>query len=91
RFCEALIAIRREIKDVEDGRFAVTESPLRHAPHTVFDLADDHWNRSYSRSEACFPAGSPRLDKYWAPVGRIDNAWGDRNLFCSCPPISAGE
>ena len=91
RFCDAMIAIRREIKEVEDARFPITESPLRHAPHTVHDIAADDWNRPYSRMEGCFPAGSPRMDKYWAPVGRIDNAWGDRNLVCSCPPINTYE
>jgi len=87
RFCEAMIAIRREIAEVEAGRFAAADSPLRHAPHTVHDLADDNWSRSYSRSEGCFPAGSARTDKYWCPVGRVDNVYGDRNLICSCPPV----
>jgi glycine dehydrogenase len=87
RFCEAMIAIRREIKEIESGRFPVDESPLRRAPHTVHDLADDEWNRPYSRAEGCFPAGTSRVDKYWSPVGRIDNAYGDRNLFCSCLPV----
>jgi glycine dehydrogenase len=89
RFCDAMIAIRKEISEVENGRFAITESPLRHAPHTVHDLADDEWDRAYSRKEACFPAGAPVNDKYWAPVGRIDNAYGDRNLICACPPVEA--
>ncbi|MDQ8731816.1 aminomethyl-transferring glycine dehydrogenase [Bradyrhizobium sp. LHD-71] len=89
RFCEAMIAIRREIADVESGKWKITESPLRHAPHTVHDLADDTWNRPYSRSEACFPDGVSRTDKYWCPVGRVDNVYGDRNLVCSCPPIDA--
>jgi glycine dehydrogenase len=84
-----MIAIRREISEVETGRFAITESPLRHAPHTVLDLADDEWNRSYSRKEGCFPVGASVRDKYWAPVGRIDNAYGDRNLVCACLPIEA--
>jgi glycine dehydrogenase len=84
RFCDAMIAIRREIAEVENGRFTIEQSPLRHAPHTVYDLADDEWNRAYSRAEGAFPAGSARLDKYWSPVGRIDNVYGDRNLFCSC-------
>ena len=63
--------------------------PLRHAPHTVEDVADDAWNRSYPRSEGCFPAGTARRDKYWSPVGRVDNVYGDRNLVCSCPPVEA--
>jgi glycine dehydrogenase len=89
RFCNAMIAIRREISEVETGRFAIADSPLRHAPHTVHDLADDEWIRAYSRKEACFPVGAPIHDKYWAPVGRIDNAYGDRNLVCACLPLEA--
>jgi glycine dehydrogenase len=85
RFCDAMIAIRREIADVERGRFAIDDSPLRHAPHTVYDLADDAWNRKYSRSEGAFPHGSARTDKYWSPVNRVDNVHGDRNLICLCP------
>jgi glycine dehydrogenase len=88
RFCDAMIAIRREIAEIESGRFKVEASPLRHAPHTVHDIADDAWQRAYSRSEGCFPAGSSRSDKYWCPVGRIDNVYGDRNLVCSCPPVT---
>jgi glycine dehydrogenase len=88
RFCDAMIAIRREIAEIEQGRWKVEASPLRHAPHTVHDIADDAWARAYSRSEGCFPAGSARIDKYWSPVGRVDNVYGDRNLVCSCPPIT---
>jgi glycine dehydrogenase len=86
RFCEAMIAIRNEIREVENGRFAIADSPLRHAPHTVHDLADDNWNRQYSRAEGVFPQGVSRTDKYWSPVGRVDNVYGDRNLFCQCVP-----
>ena len=85
RFCDAMIAIRKEIADVENGRFPITDSPLRHAPHTVYDLVED-WTRPYPKEEGCFPSGSAKMDKYWCPVGRIDNAYGDRNLICSCPP-----
>ncbi|HEY0235891.1 MAG TPA: aminomethyl-transferring glycine dehydrogenase [Afipia sp.] len=88
RFCEAMIAIRREIADVEAGRWPIEASPLRQAPHTVHDIADDNWQRPYARAEGCFPAGSSRTDKYWSPVGRVDNVHGDRNLVCSCPPVS---
>ena len=87
RFCDAMIAIRREIAEVESGRWKIEASPLRHAPHTVHDIADDGWTRPYSRAEGCFPAGSSRTDKYWCPVGRVDNVYGDRNLVCSCPPV----
>ena len=88
RFCDAMIAIRKEIAEVENGRFKIEASPLRHAPHTVHDIADDEWKRAYSRAEGCFPDGVSRTDKYWCPVGRVDNVYGDRNLVCSCPPVS---
>ncbi|HLI98302.1 MAG TPA: aminomethyl-transferring glycine dehydrogenase [Bradyrhizobium sp.] len=88
RFCEAMIAIRQEIAEIESGRFGVEASALRHAPHTVHDIADDIWARAYGRAEGCFPKGTSRTDKYWCPVGRIDNVYGDRNLVCSCPPVS---
>jgi glycine dehydrogenase len=87
RFCDAMIAIRHEISEIESGRWKVEASPLRHAPHTVHDIADDAWSRAYSRAEGCFPAGVSRTDKYWCPVGRVDNVYGDRNLVCSCPPM----
>jgi glycine dehydrogenase len=88
RFCDAMIAIRNEISEVEKGRWKIEASPLRHAPHTVHDIADDAWARAYSRVEGCFPAGVSRTDKYWCPVGRVDNVYGDRNLVCSCPPMA---
>ena len=88
RFCDAMIAIRKEVAEIESGRWKVEASPLRHAPHTVHDIADDAWARAYSRSDGCFPVGSARSDKYWCPVGRIDNVYGDRNLVCSCPPVA---
>jgi glycine dehydrogenase len=88
RFCDAMIAIRREIAEVEAGRWPIEASPLRNAPHTVHDIADDNWQRPYSRADGCFPDGTSRTDKYWSPVGRVDNVYGDRNLVCSCPPVS---
>ena len=88
RFCDAMIAIRNEITEIESGRWKVEASPLRHAPHTVHDIADDDWSRAYTRAEGCFPAGVSRMDKYWSPVGRVDNVYGDRNLVCSCPPVT---
>ena len=88
RFCDAMIAIRQEIAEIESGRWKVEASPLRHAPHTVHDIADDGWQRAYSRADGCFPAGTSRSDKYWWPVGRVDNVYGDRNLVCSCPPVA---
>lgn len=87
RFIDAMIAIRKEIADVESGRFTAEESPLRHAPHTTQDIASDEWTRKYSRAEGCFPKGTARVGKYWPPVSRIDNAYGDRNLVCVCPPL----
>ena len=85
RFCDAMIAIREEIATVQAGRYSIEQSPLRHAPHTVHDLVDATWDRPYSREEAVFPKGVARTDKYWCPVGRVDNVWGDRNLMCLCP------
>ncbi len=87
RFCDAMIAIREEIRAVEVGRVKAADSPLRHAPHTVADLITSHWTRAYSREEGCFPSALRRMDKYFPPVGRLDNSYGDRNLICSCPPI----
>ena len=88
RFINALLAIRAEIKAVEDGEISATDSPLRHAPHTVEDLVAD-WTRKYPREQGCFPPGAFRVDKYWPPVGRVDNVFGDRNLVCTCPPVES--
>jgi len=87
RFITALKAIRREIEDVVQGRHDAAASPLRHAPHTVEDLVAEDWDRPYSREQGCFPPGAFRVDKYWPPVGRVDNVAGDRNLICTCPPM----
>ncbi|MDN5744788.1 MAG: aminomethyl-transferring glycine dehydrogenase, partial [Nocardioidaceae bacterium] len=87
RFCAAMIAIKAEIDRVGAGEWGVEESPLRHAPHTARALVGE-WDRSYSREEAVFPSGIG-VDKYWPPVARIDQAYGDRNLMCSCPPLEA--
>jgi glycine dehydrogenase len=89
RFCDAMIAIRDEIRRVESGEWTSEESPLRHAPHTADDLLDDKWARAYPRELAAYPVPSLRRTKYWPPVGRVDNGHGDRNLMCSCPPIDA--
>ncbi len=88
RFINALLAIRAEIKAVEDGEISAEDSPLRHAPHTVEDLVAD-WTRAYPREQGCFPPGAFRVDKYWPPVGRVDNVFGDRNLVCTCPPVES--
>ncbi|MGW8379525.1 aminomethyl-transferring glycine dehydrogenase [Streptomyces sp. ODS28] len=86
RFCEAMIAIRAEVEKVGQGEWPADDNPLRNAPHTGAQLAGD-WPHPYGREEAVFPAGVQASDKYWPPVRRIDGAYGDRNLVCSCPPI----
>ena len=88
RFITAMLAIRAEIRAVENGEISSEDSPLRHAPHTVEDLVAD-WTRKYPREQGCFPPGSFRVDKYWPPVGRVDNVYGDRNLICVCPPLES--
>jgi glycine dehydrogenase len=88
RFVEALIAIRAEIRRIEGGEWDATDNPLRQAPHTASCLAGE-WDHAYTRSEAVFPLESVRAAKYWPPVRRIDGAYGDRNLVCSCPPVEA--
>ena len=87
RFCEAMVSIHREIRAIETRRHALEDSPLRRAPHTIRDLVTAEWNRPYSRAAGCLPAGAAQADKYWPPVGRVDNTYGDRNLLCSCPPL----
>ncbi|WP_230374326.1 aminomethyl-transferring glycine dehydrogenase [Pontivivens ytuae] len=86
RFIAAMLSIREEARAIEDGTLDRENNPLAHAPHTMEDLVGD-WDRPYSREQACFPPGAFRVDKYWAPVNRVDNAYGDRNLVCSCPPL----
>ncbi len=90
RFCDAMIAIRGEIDRVAAGDWPAGDNPLANAPHTALSLAGD-WPHPYTRAEAAYPAGVVAKSKYWAPVGRIDGAWGDRNLVCSCPPPEAFE
>jgi glycine dehydrogenase len=91
RFIEAMISIRAEIDQVAHGEFSVTDSPLRNAPHTAAAAISSDWNRAYPREQAVFPVKSLKQDKYFPPVGRIDGAAGDRNLICSCPPLSEFE
>jgi glycine dehydrogenase len=91
RFCDALIAIREEIRAIEEGREDRTINALKGAPHTADVLAADGWDRPYSRQQAGWPAPWTREHKYWPPVSRIDNAWGDRHLICACPPLDAYE
>jgi glycine dehydrogenase len=87
RFCEAMLAIREEIRDIEEGRISRDVNPLKLAPHTMEDLVRD-WDRPYSREQGCFPPGAFRVDKYWPPVNRVDNVHGDRHLICTCPPMT---
>ncbi len=84
RFCDAMLEIRQEIRDIEEGRIEGANSPLKRAPHTVEDLVGA-WDRPYSRETGCYPVGAFRVDKYWPPVNRVDNAWGDRHLVCVRP------
>mgnify|MGYP001788317133 CR=1 FL=1 len=87
RFCDAMIAIREEIRKIEDGTWPRDNNPLKHAPHTAEVVTASAWDRPYAREVAAFPAKWVREHKFWPFVGRIDNAWGDRNLVCSCPPM----
>jgi glycine dehydrogenase len=93
RFCDAMIAIRQEIAKVESGPaqggWSREDNPLKHAPHTAASLLAAEWTRPYSREQAAYPVAALKRQKYWVPVGRVDNVHGDRNLFCSCVPMSA--
>ncbi|GLX01839.1 aminomethyl-transferring glycine dehydrogenase [Microtetraspora sp. NBRC 16547] len=91
RFADAMIAIRGEIARVASGEYDRTDNPLRNAPHTAACLVADEWPHPYSRTVAAYPVPSLRDNKYWSPVRRIDQAYGDRNLVCSCPPLEAYE
>jgi len=92
RFCDAMIAIRDEIRKVESGPsqggWPREDNPLKNAPHTAASLLAADWTHPYTREQAAYPVASLRGGKYWSPVGRVDNVWGDRNLSCSCPPLS---
>jgi glycine dehydrogenase len=89
RFCDAMIAIRAEIARVERGEWPQDDNPLKHAPHTAASLIGGEWTRPYTREQAAYPVPGLKRQKYWPPVGRVDNVHGDRNLFCSCVPMSA--
>ena len=91
RFCDAMIAVKQEINQVASGQFSLDDNPLVHAPHTAAVVTADNWTRGYSRSQAAYPVTSVRANKYWPPVGRLDNVYGDSNLICSCPLISDYE
>ena len=91
RFCEAMIAIREEIRAIEEGRMDRQNNALKNAPHTAEDAMSSEWDRPYTREQAIFPAPWVKERKFWPYVGRIDNAWGDRNLMCLCPPVESYE
>jgi len=89
RFCDAMIAIRAEIAAVAAGTLDRADNPLKHAPHTVGEVAGAEWPHAYSRGQAAFPLPFVRAAKYWPPVKRVDNVYGDRNLVCTCAPLEA--
>ena len=91
RFCDAMIAIRAEIAQVESGAWPQDDNPLKNAPHTAPALLKTNWPHAYTREQAAYPVAGLRQLKYWSPVGRVDNVYGDRNLFCSCVPLSEYE
>ena len=88
RFIDAMIAIRAEIREIEQGRWPDDDNPLKHAPHTAAATSADEWAHPYSRTRAAYPVPGLRASKYWSPVGRVDNVYGDRHLVCTCPPVS---
>jgi glycine dehydrogenase len=87
RFCEAMIAIRDEIRAIEEGRMDRKSNPLKHAPHTAAAIAGETWDRPYPREQGLFPLPWVRDGKFYPAVARIDNVYGDRNLVCLCPPV----
>jgi glycine dehydrogenase len=89
RFCDALIAIREEIRRIEEGTLDRQDNPLKRAPHTMAAVVSSDWSRPYTREEAAFPAPWTRERKFWPAVARVESAYGDRNLVCACPPTDA--
>jgi glycine dehydrogenase len=89
RFCDAMLRIRAEIRAIEDGSMDRQNNPLKNAPHTSRDVCGPEWSRPYTREQAAFPAPWLHEHKYWPPSARIDNAYGDRNLMCTCPPMES--
>ena len=87
RFCDAMISIRKEIDAIANGKTDRQNNLLKNAPHTTRQIASEKWDHPYSREQAAFPAPWTREHKFWPSVARIDNVYGDRNLFCSCPPV----
>jgi glycine dehydrogenase len=91
RFCDAMIAIRAEIEEVANGSMDKTDNVLKNAPHTAESIIADNWSHAYAREKAAYPVRGLRASKFWPSVGRVNNAYGDRTLVCTCPPIEAYE
>ena len=89
KFCDAFISIRKEVKMVQNGVFDKEDNPLKNAPHTNLELSSDSWTHNYTREQAAFPLAYLKINKFWAPVARVDNVHGDRNLICSCPSVDS--
>ena len=87
RFCDTLIKIKEEIEKIKSGEFDKSDNPIKNAPHTHVELASNDWKHKYSREEAAYPSEFLKTNKFWPPVGRVDNVYGDKNLFCSCPSM----
>ncbi|HEY4154529.1 MAG TPA: glycine dehydrogenase (aminomethyl-transferring), partial [Puia sp.] len=91
RFCDAMIAIHGEMQEIADGKMDKSDNPLKHAPHTQGVICTDEWNHAYGRERAAFPLAFTRANKFWPSAGRINNTYGDRNLICTCEPVSHYE
>mgnify|MGYP001494618293 CR=1 FL=1 len=87
RFCDTLIKIKQEIEKIKSGEFDKIDNPIKNAPHTDTELSSDVWEHKYSRQEAAYPASFLKQNKFWPPVARVDNVYGDKNIFCTCPSM----
>ena len=87
RFCDTLIKIKQEIEKIKSGEFDKIDNPIKNAPHTDSELASDNWEHKYTRQEAAYPSKFLRANKFWPPVARVDNVYGDKNIFCTCPSM----
>ena len=91
RFCDAMIAIHQEIQLIADGKMDKTDNPLKNAPHTQIMICANEWDHAYGREDAAFPLNYVKANKFWPAIGRINNTYGDRNLICTCEPVSSYE
>ena len=87
RFCDTLINIKSEIDMIKSGEFDKVDNPIKNAPHTDIELASDEWDHKYTREQAAYPAKFLKTNKFWPPVARVDNVYGDKNIFCTCPSM----